>query len=74
MLMTDEPLDWAYWCSKTLGPGVLQRLEELKRAPVKITKAQEAEIAEHYRSEHARMVRARDGLEPGARVEFVGWQ
>jgi hypothetical protein len=55
------------WVEKYIGVGAMELLREKKNHIVKVTKAEEKEIAAHYRKEYRRMV------EEGS-FEFVSWQ
>lgn len=52
---TENPLDFAGWCSSQLGDGHLEILLEKKQAIFKTTKEIRKEIAKHYREERKRL-------------------
>jgi hypothetical protein len=56
-----------------LGDGVIGILREKMARRVKVPKAEEAEIAAHYRKELARMQALRKQGVTG-RIEFESWQ
>ena len=56
-----------------MGDGVIGVLREKMARRVKVPKAEEAEIAAHYRKELARMQALRKQGITG-RIEFVSWQ
>ena len=68
-----NPVDSGAWLRGKLGDGVIGILREKMARRVKVPKAEEAEIAAHYRKEIARMKALRKQGETG-RIEFESWQ
>ena len=62
-----NPADSGEWLRQQIGDGMLDLLREKRDSMVKVSKAEEKEIAAHYRKEYRRMV------ETGSR-EFESWQ
>jgi len=55
------------WIRKFIGDGMMDLLIEKKNQTIKVTKAEEKEIAAHYRKEYNRMVSENDN-------DFDSWQ
>ena len=52
-----HPIEAFKWLEEYMGKGALELLREKANQIVKVTKAEEKEIASHYRKEHQRMVK-----------------
>ena len=68
-----NPVEFARWIRAKLGDGALEILEEKKNSIVKISKAEEKEIAAHYRKEFNRIQKLRDEGVTGW-IEVESWQ
>jgi NMD protein affecting ribosome stability and mRNA decay len=68
-----NPADSGRWVEQVVGEGVIALLREKMASRVKVPKAEEKEIAAHYRAEYQLLQRLRDAGETG-RIEFVSWQ
>ncbi len=62
-----QPTESGIWVIEMIGEGAYQLLVEKKNQIVKVNKAEEKEIADHYRKEYRRMVAEND-------TDFQSWQ
>lgn len=62
-----NPADSGYWVTELLGEGHMELLREKMHSKIKVSKAEEKEIAKHYRQELKK-------LESGEIVDFESWQ
>ena len=68
-----NPADSGVWLEQVLGAEMLEILREKRDSKVKIPKAEEKEIAAHYRKElKAIKEKLKDGVEPP--ITFDSWQ
>ena len=67
-----NPVLFSDWARRTLGDGRFEMLAERHRAAIKWSKALDAEIAAHYKQEHAAQVARREQGETG-RIEFASF-
>ena len=61
------PYESGPWVEKWMGKGAFELLMEKRNTYIKITKAEEKEIAKHYNDEYNRMVKENT-------FEFDSWQ
>ena len=68
-----NPADSGIWITNLLGEGHMDLLREKRDLKVKVSKAEEKEIAKHYRGE-LKLIEAKrlDGVT--GRIEFQSWQ
>ena len=68
-----NPADSGIWITNLLGEGHMDLLREKRDLKVKVSKAEEKEIAKHYRGE-LKLIEAKrlDGVT--GRIEFTSWQ
>lgn len=68
----DSPHDHKQFVLNQLGEGAYQILLEKKRQVLRIRKADEREIAKHYREEHKRLIKMRERGATG-KLEYSGY-
>ena len=68
-----NPLDFARWIENHLGEAGAEILRDKHHGIAKIPKAEEKQIAAHYRAQYVRIVQAREQGAEG-RVEFESYQ
>ena len=61
------PTESSLWLEGVIGSGMVEILREKANQIVKVSKAEEKEIAAHYRKEYRRMVAENDN-------DFESWQ
>ncbi|GAM63643.1 hypothetical protein JCM19232_2623 [Vibrio ishigakensis] len=69
----ENPADSGRWLESFIGEGTIELLREKMRSKVKVTKAEEKEIAKHYRSELKRIEELRAQGVTGY-IDFVSYQ
>lgn len=68
----ENPVIFASWAERHLGPTLLAELKTRVQQVVKRTKQEKTEIAAHYRNEYRRLRALREAGETGY-LEIVGW-
>lgn len=68
-----NPADSGAWVESVLGSGVMELVREKRDSMVKVSKAEEKDIAAHYRKELKKLEEARVSGATG-RVEFDSYQ
>lgn len=67
-----NPIDAGQWAEQHLGDGAVQLLREKRDSRQKVSKAEEKEIAKHYKEQHKQMLEARASGE--VFVDFDSYQ
>lgn len=67
-----DPVSFARWADKRLGPAKVEQLYVLSSTTLKLSKADKAYIAKHYRQEHKAMLERRKAGETGY-LQFKAW-
>ena len=69
----ENPTESGHWFRRLVGDGAIQLLQEKRDSRIKVPKAEEKEIAAHYRRELEIIKRKRMDGQTGY-IEFVSWQ